>query len=381
MCGDALYWSLDDGVLTIYAKDGGSLMYNYEPGQAPWYDRREEIHTVVMKNGGTIGNYAFYDLYNMTSLQLSRDLMYFESPFIGCTALSAITFPDSNDNGMYIYDGCIMKNVPNAETGMEETVVYACAPNSGSTVNLPEGPVAIHFGAFHSSQNLSTLLLPKSVTNILPDAFAGCDALELVHYPGTPEEYENLIIQDGNSAISYADVHYLTYHEETESTCTESAVAAHYTCDICDLHYLPNVYAERKLYELGFNGIHRWDNGTEAGENLKRFTCYDCGAVKTETVYSGSEPALYMNSAEEYYAFGIDRNKFTSWQSPAGNSEFAVFFFDGSEEILLNHSQLSSDNEAVCMTALPMYNADMTKLVFGEEGSAALSYTHTDGKT
>ena len=381
MCGDALYWYIEDGVLYIYAKEGSSLMYNYEPGGAPWYDRREEIHTVLMQNGGTIGNNAFYGLSNLYRLELSKDLMYFEAPFAGCSYLTEVSFPDGNDNGMYIQDGCIMKDVPNAETGETETVLYAYAPNYSSNVNIPEGPVAMHFGAFHSSAKLESILIPRSITNILPDAFAGCDALSIVHYPGTPEEYAAIAVQEGNYALTAADVHYLIYHEETAESCTKAAVAAHYSCDICGLHYMPMSYVEKGLSELEYNSIHKWDNGTDAGNGLKRFTCSDCGAVKTETVSDGSEPALYMHSAQEENTFGIERNNFTSWQSPVGSSEFAVLFFDGSEEILLSYKQLTSDNAAVCVINRPMYNADMTKLVFSEEGTAAIRYTHTDGKT
>ena len=73
MCGDNLYWSLNDetGALTIF---GEGEMYNYadnDANRAPWYAHRESIISVIVETGVTsIGNGAFVGCYGLTSIEI-----------------------------------------------------------------------------------------------------------------------------------------------------------------------------------------------------------------------------------------------------------------------------------------------------------------------
>jgi hypothetical protein len=76
-CGDNLTWTLVEstGTLTI---EGNGAMYCYSPnsgmfslGYAPWYNDREKIINIVVENGMTnIGDYAFYNCINLSSITL-----------------------------------------------------------------------------------------------------------------------------------------------------------------------------------------------------------------------------------------------------------------------------------------------------------------------
>ena len=80
-CGDDLTWTLDDaGTLTI-SGTGAMDDYTYEndnfssKSTAPWYSYRENIQSVVVEDGvTTIGDYAFYDYSNLSSVTIGKDV-------------------------------------------------------------------------------------------------------------------------------------------------------------------------------------------------------------------------------------------------------------------------------------------------------------------
>ena len=68
-CGDYLNWSITGNyVLTI---SGTGEMYDYTGSDSPWYLYKDMITVIVVEDGVTsVGNYAFYDCYNVTSVDL-----------------------------------------------------------------------------------------------------------------------------------------------------------------------------------------------------------------------------------------------------------------------------------------------------------------------
>ena len=90
-CGENLTWTLsDDGVLTI---SGTGKMNDYDYNEfAPWLGDYNEITTIVIEDGVTsIGNYAFYGLYQLNSVSISESVAIIgESAFNDCIALTSI---------------------------------------------------------------------------------------------------------------------------------------------------------------------------------------------------------------------------------------------------------------------------------------------------
>ena len=69
---DTVTWSLRDGTLTI-GGTGAMQNYAYSDGRtnAPWFDDRASIRTVIVQNGVTsIGNWAFYRCDALTSVPI-----------------------------------------------------------------------------------------------------------------------------------------------------------------------------------------------------------------------------------------------------------------------------------------------------------------------
>ena len=127
---EATSWKLEDGVLTI---SGEGAMENYAKAvKQPWYEKRTQITSVVVKDGITeIGDFAFYGLTNLKEISIADSVTKIgdyalkncsalsevqlpeklesvgESAFYGCTALKDITFHENVQSiGSYAFSRC-----------------------------------------------------------------------------------------------------------------------------------------------------------------------------------------------------------------------------------------------------------------------------------
>lgn len=62
--------------------------------------------------------------------------------------------------------------------------------------------------AFYLCENLTSIIIPDSVTSIGYNAFAGCRSLKDVYYSGTEEEWNRIIIYNGNNFLTSANIHF-----------------------------------------------------------------------------------------------------------------------------------------------------------------------------
>ena len=126
----------DDGVLTISTTSEAEEMPGFgifiDHPTTPWYDFNDDILSVVIDEGVTsIGNWAFNDCKNLSSVSISNTVVLIESSafsesgltslvipgsviriqegaFYNCTALLSVTIPNSVDQlGDVVFGGCI----------------------------------------------------------------------------------------------------------------------------------------------------------------------------------------------------------------------------------------------------------------------------------
>ena len=134
-CGVNVYWTLEDGVLTI---SGSGLMDDFTSLTQPWAKYRKEIQTIVIgEDVANIGASAFIYCSNLTSVQILE----------GITSLGAFAF-----------EGC---------TSLRE-------------VEIPNSVTVIGECAFNWCAALENIEIPSSVTSIGYCAFGNCTALESV---------------------------------------------------------------------------------------------------------------------------------------------------------------------------------------------------------
>ena len=183
-CGEATFASLNHaGTLTISGT--GAIT-----DDTPWYETREEVKKVVIKEGidaigdrdpnmswntfsecknlkkvvlpnsmETLGNYAFADCQKLETINIPEKLSYLG---IGCLSNSKWLEDHTDENGFVIENDLLF-----AYFGEAEEVV------------IPDG-IKVIFSDTFLSEKLKKITLPVSLTTILDDAFTGTPKLATV---------------------------------------------------------------------------------------------------------------------------------------------------------------------------------------------------------
>ena len=158
-CGDNVYWNFnsDTGLLTI---SGTGEMYDYEIGDSPFYD----IHTiknVVIEDSVThIGDYTFCYCAGITDIDFPDSLTSIGGDaFCDCDNLKEVILPENlNELGRYVSD-CFTS-------------------------------------VFGYCDSLTTVYVPKSISEILEGVFSRCKNLKNFFYNGTAEQWDAIVGDD-----------------------------------------------------------------------------------------------------------------------------------------------------------------------------------------
>ncbi len=196
--GDNLTWTLyENGQLVI---DGIGDMASYR-NDAPWESHKDLVCEVVVCDSITsIGDYAFYNCNNLTSVYLGCTLKKIgNSAFRSCEGLISVTIPSSVlQIGDYAFSICESlvnikvessnKYYSNDDYGVlfnksKTQLIQYPLGNSITDYEIPNGVTSISGWAFLSSDNLTKVAIPDSVTSIGARAFYSCDGLTNITIP------------------------------------------------------------------------------------------------------------------------------------------------------------------------------------------------------
>ena len=175
---------------TLYIEGSGNMpyyKYNNNIGTAPWFQDRECIENVIIKEGITsIGIEAFAGCINLKQVDISETVANIgNGAFEGCCNLSKIKIPNKvTEISDIVFRDC--SNLESIEIPEGVTLIGGGAflnCSNLSSIELPESVIYIGMNAFSECSSLSSINIPKGVTNIGDGAFEGCSNLRAVEIP------------------------------------------------------------------------------------------------------------------------------------------------------------------------------------------------------
>ena len=199
------YEIVKSSVNVVYA------VYQYSRANLKYYYFIPQSLRTVEITGGAIGDNAFYNCSNLTSVTIDDGVVSIGyGAFHNCSSLTSIAIPDSVLNiskDAFYYNDCPI------EIAIMPTSAISSIPTSKlKTVILTSGE-SIGYGAFHNCSGLTSITIPDSVTSIEMDAFSGCSSLTSVYYKGGEESWTNISIGIFNGSLISATRYYYSESE------------------------------------------------------------------------------------------------------------------------------------------------------------------------
>lgn len=194
ICGEDVSWcfEVESGTLTI---SGSGEMENYEAEQAPWYPMREQITAVVVEPGViSVGDYAFYNCPNLTSVTLPGDQNADEQAVEEAAQMQS----DSTNAVMY--------------SGQRSSGQMAVAASNEQVASVDFFRIG-HY-AFCECTALTAISIPATVTEIGDSAFAQCENLEQVRFEGSQKQWEAIDMGEGNKILTETKPEFAVNPEE-----------------------------------------------------------------------------------------------------------------------------------------------------------------------
>jgi hypothetical protein len=164
------------------------------------YPGRKAGNYTVPNSVGNIGNYAFYNCTNLTSVTLGTSVTNIgNDAFADCASLTSVTIPSSVTSiGAGAFVDCASltsATIPSSVTNIGNDAFFFCTSLTAITVDALNSTYSSVDGVvFDKSQNTLTLCpegragnytVPNSVTNIGNNAFYGCASLTSVTIPSS----------------------------------------------------------------------------------------------------------------------------------------------------------------------------------------------------
>ena len=237
-----------DGTLTLR---GAGETRSYADGETerPWSDYIGMINALQVDDGVTgLGTNLLKGLSHLKTISLPATLEAFSLGLYDYASfgnnLTSVTVDPANPN-MSSADGVLTSTdgtallaypvgrhfvaIPEGVTSF--TGFYGCT--NIVSVTIPEGVQDIPSAAFAGCVNLVKIALPLSMREIAEDAFTGASLVQITAYPGTQEQFDDIVLSGNDNPVAnnlvvagfdaYSQGKDAVFDERTvtEASCTE----------------------------------------------------------------------------------------------------------------------------------------------------------------
>ena len=204
-----------------------------EIGARAFYDYRTLEGVTIPDSVEFIGDNAFSYCYALKTVNLGNGLKSLgHHVFSGCTGLEEITIPSNVEIiGEYAFSSCSALKTVVLENGLKTIGEGAFASSAVENIEIPESVETVGNSAFFSCRSLKSIaipdgieqigekafcwctslesiVIPKSVNSIGENAFHKSEALSVVYYGGSEEEFAEISVSENNAPLHSATVIY-----------------------------------------------------------------------------------------------------------------------------------------------------------------------------
>lgn len=385
-CGTNLTWTLyDNNELVISGT--GEMFDNYYEGNAPWYNYRGIIESIVISEGVTsIGAYAFQNCTALTLVELPDSLEHLgDYTFENCDSLISLKLPlNTKTVGFGVLRGCnidslyfegtindwLQLDLPSGGFLFYVDFLYISGELIENLV-IPDGVSSIQGWAFSQYSKIKTVVIPATVTTIGDGAF-NCENLVYAEFLGdAPSIGADAFYIDRNNENGFV----IYYHENTHG----------WSSPLWDVYYAACVE------EFSDYSVLDEDNRNSQGilftlnESAKTAVVGDGSNTPNNSGYYGAQrgaviiPDTVVKDGSIYRVIGIGPYAFsenrhvTSVSIGSGVTSILPTAFVGCPE--LKSITVSEDNEYYCSIDGVLYDVGALYLYVYPGGKTDESFT------